>query len=802
MIRDLCRKICLNKNVLMLITVGFYILALYSALSGIAFEFALCLTVIFIFVLIKDIFHPKYILIWIFVFYFGVINTNCRLKNTDTLLSISPLNATIWGKIVSIPQNKSENKTKFFFKVNKIEYDGMLKSIDNEKTYVTLSGDENLKIYDCYKITGRLSTPFKASNPSQFDYGNYLRNFNAYSVFYAKDLTKISDPSSKSEKFLQGINDYREKIIQIHAKYLSSPNLEILGGIVFGDDAVSPPENIKQSFVNSGLLHILAASGMNVAFIFAFFFYFLSMLKVNYKINISFCIIMVIIYSLMTGLGPSVVRAAFMLIFVLIGKLIDRDVHSISLLAFVAFLMLLYNPLYVNDVGFQLSFVVTFGLLLMTPYLIKSQNSIINWLVGTICVPIIAQLWVMPIQIFYFNNISLYSVFANIMSVPILSIISFGGFIGSLIAPITPKFVCGGIDFIINPLISLLVNISDFWGNLPKSCIQTTHPNIFQIILYYGILINITAFLSEINKKWKQIFCYTLPCFVLILMLSLIPIQNNNLEIIAFDVGNADSFLIKTPDNKYLMIDTAKNGYNGGKSQAEFLILKYLKDRGIKNIDTIIVTHFDNDHCGGAVDLMNGVRVERLYVNSLTHNSNSAKSIYETAEKRNVKLILAGNNQEVWNRNGLKMINFISPDSLEYGDNEASILTLLEYQNFKMLFTGDAGISAFNKLKSVLPCNVTVLKAGHHGALGSINKDMADYLNPKITLISVGENKFGHPSIYTLNVLKNTKILRTDIHNSIKFVVNKNGGKWGKAGKVYNYDIKKKKYVKLLDLPL
>lgn len=103
MIRDLCRKICLNKNVLMLITVGFYILALYSALSGIAFEFALCLTVIFIFVLIKDIFHPKYILIWIFVFYFGVINTNCRLKNTDTLLSISPLNATIWGKIVSIP---------------------------------------------------------------------------------------------------------------------------------------------------------------------------------------------------------------------------------------------------------------------------------------------------------------------------------------------------------------------------------------------------------------------------------------------------------------------------------------------------------------------------------------------------------------------------------------------------------------------------------------------------------------------------------------------------------------------------
>ena len=105
-----------------------------------------------------------------------------------------------------------------------------------------------------------------------------------------------------------------------------------------------------------------------------------------------------------------------MLVFVLIGKLIDRDAHSISLLAFVAFLMLLYNPMYINDVGFQLSFIVTFGLLIMTPFLMRGKNKFVNWVIGTVSIPIIAQLWVMPIQIFYFNNISLYSVFANIMS--------------------------------------------------------------------------------------------------------------------------------------------------------------------------------------------------------------------------------------------------------------------------------------------------------------------------------------------------------------------------------------------------
>ena len=95
---------------------------------------------------------------------------------------------------------------------------------------------------------------------------------------------------------MQWINDYREKIISIHSNYLKSPNLEILGGIVIGDDAVSPPENIKHSFINSGLLHILAASGMNVAFIFSFFFFFLKLLRVNYKVNISIGILMILVY--------------------------------------------------------------------------------------------------------------------------------------------------------------------------------------------------------------------------------------------------------------------------------------------------------------------------------------------------------------------------------------------------------------------------------------------------------------------------------------------------------------------------
>ena len=805
MFKNFCSYICQNKNILMLSFAGFYIFALFGTLSENAVLFAILFTILFILFALKNLFPFKIIIIWALIFYFGVLNTSLRLKDTDELLDLAPVNSTIYGKIISIPQSKDNDKTQFFFRVHKIEYDNIIKSFSNEKVLVSINSNEKFNIYDSYKIRGRLSTPFKAGNPSQFDYGNYLRNFDTYAVFYGRNPYSMRDldipcyeklPFNNTflEKELQKINNYREKILNIHSHYLKSPNLEILGGIVFGDDAVSPPPDIKQSFVNSGLLHILAASGMNVGFIYSFFFLIMNFFKVPFKINTGICILAVLAYVLMTGLGASVIRAALMLLFVLIGKLIDRDANSISLLSFVALIMLIYNPMLINDVGFQLSFVVTFGLLLTTPYLIQFKYKILNWLVGSITIPIIAQLWVIPVQIYYFNNISIYSIFANIMSVPILSVISFGGFMSSLLCAIKPiaTIICQIFDYILNPLINILLNISDFWGNLPNSTFQTTHPAPFQVIIYYLILSFITLFLNkDFRQKYLKIMLKIITGLTIILLISTISIPNKNLEITAFDVGNADAFMIKTPDNRYLMIDTGKAGYNGGKSQAQMIILKYFKDNGIKNIESVIVTHFDNDHCGGTIDLVKELSVKNIYVNSAKHNSLQAKEIYKAAQENNTNIFTAHNNQKVYDNSNLVITNYIINDSKGVGDNESSIITLLKYNKFSMLFMGDAGIETFDKLKNDLPPNITVLKVGHHGAAGVINKKMADYLKPKYSIISTGENKFGHPSIYTLELLQKSKILRTDINNSIKIIVKPD------KYNVYTYNLKNKKYIKL-----
>ena len=260
MIREVCLQIYQNKNLLMLCSVVIYILALFSVLSCHQIIVSLILTVLLCIAAWKNFLPAKIIIIWSLIFYFGIINTSLRIRETDSLLNLAPVNSTIYGKILSIPENKGNNKNKFYFDVKKIEYDGFTQTFNNEKALVSLETNEKFKIYDSYKIRGRLSTPFKSGNPSQFDYGNYLRNFNTYAVFYGHNpyemrnidipcYEKIQEENSAAEKALQWINDKREYIMQIHAKYLKTPNLEILGGIVFGDDAVSPPENIVAEIV-------------------------------------------------------------------------------------------------------------------------------------------------------------------------------------------------------------------------------------------------------------------------------------------------------------------------------------------------------------------------------------------------------------------------------------------------------------------------------------------------------------------------------------------------------------------------
>lgn len=746
-------------------------------------------TTIMLLALYLRLFSIKRILIFTLVFYFGFFLTFCKIKNYDDLVSLAPAKEIFKGRIVSIPNSSDKAKSKFFMEISEVGE----KSIKG-KTLVTVSANpkmlSKLNIGEEISINGDLRRPFSSTNPSQFDYSSYLRNFNVFTVLYSDDNNfKILDNGDKNIKwrFLRTLNDTRNSIIKTHSKYLKSPNLEILGGIVFGDDAVAPPYYIKTTFINSGLLHILAASGMNVAFIFSFWFVILKLLRVPYKPRILSGMAVVILYTFMTGLGASVVRAALMLLFVLAGKLIDRDTHSVSLLSFVAVLMLIYNPAYINDVSFQLSFLVTFGLITTANIISQKLNKIPDWIKVPVLIPLVAQIWIAPIQMFYFNTFSLYSILANISTVSLLSVISFGGFVSSVLAIVAPiaDISCKIFDFIMNYLLNFLIYISTFFSNLPHCLIQTTHPYISQIILYYIFLICITFLIKY--EKYKQTFLVLLVASI-IFGCTLIKPVSHNLEIVAFDVGNADSFMVKTPDNKYFFIDTGKTPYKSGNSQAKIIMLKYLKDRGIKNLEGVIVTHFDNDHSGGTSDFIENTRIKTLYLNSKEQSTSTSKNIFKTIKKCRQKTRIVKNNEVIYAEPNLTIKTFKADIGGRNRSNDNSTITLLSYKKFDILFMGDAGYESFNRIKKDVPHNVEILKVGHHGGPRVVDNYMIDYLGNKYSIISTGINYFGHPNKGTLDILRHTDILRTDLLNSIKISTN------GTLCKIYSYNPHDKKY--------
>ena len=275
-------------------------------------------------------------------------------------------------------------------------------------------------------------------------------------------------------------------------------------------------------------------------------------------------------------------------------------------------------------------------------------------------------------------------------------------------------------------------------------------------------------FVSEAKKK-----LFTVACSVLIVIFMLaVPVNNHRLEVISFDVQNADAFLVKTPNNKYFMIDTGKAPYNGGKSQADVIILKYLKDRGIKKLEGLIVTHYDNDHSGGAVDLMNNLKIKKVYLNSEPEKGNTSKLIKETLLRNNIDYQITPNANVIYDFKDVKLTLY-KPDGKT--DNESSVISMLSYGDFSMLFMGDGGVEAYQNISSYLNNkDIDVLKVGHHGARGVVNDKMISEILPEVSLISTGRNTFGHPNQATLDMLRKTDIYRTDRNNSIKISVAKN----------------------------
>ncbi len=753
----------------------------------------------------------KFCAVLYLVFSLGYVNAGFHTKDFDVLASVKKAkNVTLEGTIVKIPQKSLNNtRLRFYTDINSINrMDGF-----NSRVLVNINNLDgqfkDIRIGDTVSMTGDLRKPIKATNPSQFDYADYLKNLNVFSMLYIADddYSVIHTPkfrwgaSAKNNWYaiLRALDVKREKIIEKHAKYIKPPRLEVLGGVVFGDDAVNPSDDVKQTFLNSGLLHILAASGLNVGIIFFMWFWLMSRLNVGFRATIVSSIFLIALYTFMTGFPPSILRASIMLLFVLIGKLFNREANLLPLVFFVGFLMLLYDPKMLNSVSFQLSFIVTIALIVCVEPIInlfkekeeafknkhKKTNSYLKkilyfispaYLAGIVAVPLIAQIAVIPLQAYYFNTFTPYSLLANILAVPFVAVISFLGFLGSMFSliPVVSDFILKITDTVLSPFIAGLLNVSGYFAHLKGAVLNVSAPSILQIFLYYTLIL---ILVKNIHLKFKKKRWWIVLLIVSIVFgATFIKIPNKNFEITGFDVGNADSFLIKTPNMRYIMIDTGRLPYRG-TSSAQYIMLRYFKNKNIRKLEYLILTHFDNDHIGGALDILKNVKVKNVIVQSEECDTKNSCDILKYLKDNKINYAIAKNNDTIYAKDDVEIKTFsanLDESSAQKRklENENSIITLVSYKHKNSLFMGDAGVLAYKNIDAYLPRNIEILKVGHHGAKNTVDEAMLKELNPKYVIISAGENNYNHPNNETVDLIKKsqTYIFTTKKDGALKFV--------------------------------
>lgn len=583
----------------------------------------------------------------------------------------------------------------------------------------------NLSYGDKIKVTGVLKEPSTNNIFNNFNYKKYLYNKKIYYIIEASKIDKIQNNNN---------HIYTIKNL-LYTRINNLKSSSYIKALLFGDNKLD--KEIKTSYQVNGISHLFSVSGFHINFITSIIYFYLDRVTYNKKIKYITVDIFLVLYLLLCN-TTSLLRCTVMNILLSINHLLKLNIKKIDIVLLTLILCIIINPFIIYDIGFIYSYTISFFLILY-----KNKYKTNNKLLKIIYISLISFLVSLPINIYTSYEINFLSIILNIIIVPIVSLILLPLSLLTLIFPI--------LDNILYLITSILEKISLYTSNINIFKQILSKPSIILIIIYYLVIILI---LSK-NKHYYLIL-------ILLIFHKTIPLYNSNLEVVMFDVGEADSMLISTPSKKVnILIDT-------GRGIDINNIIIYLKSIGISKLNYLIITHGDEDHIGGALYLIDNFKVDNVILN---------KGDYTELE---VELITHLKNKNIKYTNNINKIPLLG--SYMYllntkkfsNENDNSIVTYFEYQKYKFLFMGDSSSKTEEYLiNNYNLTNISFLKVGHHGSNTSSSPLFINKITPKVSLISVGRNNFyHHPNKEVLTNLSNSVIYRTDINKSIKIKIN------------------------------
>ncbi len=682
-------------------------------------------------------------------------------------------NFTAYGAIEKI---NLPHQNQFSFVLNSDSIDGAIGCYNEIRLLCIITDTKKERLYgrlgpgNLIKVTGIYRKGREMRNPGEFDYNKYLHSkyisgtISVYNIKNVKILSANTFPVQNlifnARKTIHGI------ITRLHTNEASA----LLSGLMLADRGDISFET-KNHFINAGVAHILAVSGLHVGFITLIFYILFG--RFNLFLRSILTITGVLIFMILTGVPPSVFRAAVMSVVILLAFMTNRTTNIYNSLAAAALIILTISPSELFSPGFQLSFSAVLSIAYFFPILrdqinkLALKNKFLRYLLLFTAVSVSAQIGTLPFTLFYFSRLSLISVLTNILVIPLTGIIIGTAILTFVLFPVFP-WVASIYASANNFFSNLLFRIVEFTGELEFSAVEFRNFSLIDAVILFIFIFAGIILSRYINSKRSGLI------FVLLILSNIIVYSAiDNAEILAkkklnvfmIDVGQGDSFLIKFPDGETALIDAGNvtSFFDNG----ERIIIPLLKQLGIDIIDYGFVSHIDSDHYAGFVSLIEKGKIRKIFKPQPERNvrkdilfENYLRTHYVDVEYYSNRIIRAGNTDIFILNDNMTKSEMVS------SNNQSGILKIRFGEN-SFLFTGDLekkGESHYVELYGNF-LDSDVLKIGHHGSKTSSSSAFLKEVSPRISLISCGiKNKYNNPSPEVLGSLTNigSRVIRTD----------------------------------------
>jgi competence protein ComEC len=693
--------------------------------------------------------------------------------------------ATITGFVVEAPDVR-DCYVNLRVSARDLEIDGGMRPVEG-LALVRTGRHPSYEYGDEVQIEGKLETPPESED---FSYKDYLARQGIHSMVDYGRITILS--RGHGDLFHRTIYALKGRFQQTIARLFPDPSASLLTGILLGIET-GIPRSLMEDFNATSTTHIIAISGFNIAIVGGAIGSLTKRFLGRYRAALV-SIFAIVVYTLWVGADASVVRAAIMGTVSLIAIIAGRQTYALASLAAAALLMTLWNPSVLWDVGFQLSFAASLGLILLVrPWEGGVRALLSRWLTeeraaalvrllsGPLFVSMAAQLAVWPITLFHFRRLSLISPLTNFLIIPAQP----------------PVMVLGGIATILGSLHPLLgqpvawvawlfpaytIAVVQFTSRFPLTSIELGGFSAGAMWLYYGLFAAAMARVHLRRARHREIRGFVtqhvgtkllvggLALAVVLAWITASQMPDGRLHVQFLDVGQGDAIFIQCPNGQQILVD-------GGPDPS--VLLSHLGRRmpfWDRSLDLVILTHPEADHVGGLVDVLERYDVSLVLDSGQECASATCEAWRALIKEKGIPYRGAESGMRLELGQDVRLDVLHPPTHLMTNTtsdiNNNSVVLDLQYGQFSALLTGDVMEEAESVLlTSGQSLDSLVLKVPHHGGDTSLTTPFLEAADPKLAIISAGaDNRFGHPDEVTLEKLEGIATYRTDQDGSVELV--------------------------------